>query len=140
MVGFFAVLLSLGLGMGLSCWIFGTLLYKSNTMGDNYGTRSDYGVNVIFTERRDRLSGQEKTTFASAYSQRIDNLHEAPSGTALVRRLTPEELAFYNTPRYNAPAVPVPAAPSASVPVNSVEAEFRAWENEQFNNGQNNNP
>ena len=138
MVSFFALLLSLGLGMGLSCWILGTILYKSNTMGDNYGAKSDYGINVMFTARKDRLSGQEQTTFASSNSVRIDNTHRSPNGTALVRRLSAEELSYYDAPADSVPAQP--AEPQVAKPVNDIEAEFRNWENEQFNNGQNNNP
>ena len=123
MVTVLAVLISLGLGLGLSCWICATLLYRSNNYGDNYGTGKDYNVSAIFTTRKDRLSEQERTSFTSIYSQRIDNLHRAPEGTMQVRRLTKEELEEYSV------AKTVPQAETAANEyVDDIEAEFRAWE------------
>ena len=126
-----AFLLTAGVGFGLSCWIFGTLLYKSNNLGDSHGDKTDYGISVTFTSRRDMLSGQEKNSYTASHAKRIDNADSGPKGSELVRRLTKEEIEQYNK-------VPESAAPSEQIqePVNDIEAEFRAWEQEQFNNGQ----
>ena len=136
MIGYiFVFLLISGVGFGLSCWIFGTLLYKSNNLGDSHGDKLDYGVMVRFTSRRDMLSGQEKTSYTASHAKRIDNANSGPKGTELVRRLTPEEIEQYKKAETEAQAASAPAQ-QVYEPVNSIEAEFRAWEQQQFNNGQ----
>ena len=49
-------LFAIGVGFGTSCWIFGTLLNKSNNIGDSKGAKYEYNTNVNITSRSDRLS------------------------------------------------------------------------------------
>jgi len=124
-------LLVAGFGFGLSCWIYGTILYKSNNLGDSHGDKNDYGIIVTFTSRMDRMSRQERNTYTATHAKRIDNPDYEPKGSELVRRMTKEEIEQYNK-------TPVPAGTPDQIqaPVNDVESEFRAWEQQQFNKGQ----
>ena len=94
MIDILAFLFASGVGFGLSCWIFGTLLDKSNNMGDYKGGNGDYNAYVNFTARRDKMDKSEYSSFIYMHGKRIDT-GDAPKGTDLVRRLTPEELARY---------------------------------------------
>lgn len=119
-----SLLFALGLGFGLSFWIFGTMLDKSNNIGDSMGSKFDYDARVHFTARRDRMSNSERQTFCSMYAERIDE--GGPGGTELVRRLSPEERAEYK----KAKAVPRGAYQSASSQINVKDQadEFEEWE------------
>ena len=102
MVNVVSFLFAIGVGFGLSCWIFGTLLDKSNNLGDSRGDKYEYKAFVNFTARRDKLSDSERNTFCSMYAENIDSGSAGPRGSEAVRRLTPEELAEYkkmNVPR-----------------------------------------
>ena len=90
MIDILAFLLASGVGFGLSCWIFGTLLDKSNNMGDYKGERREYNAFANFKVRSDKMNKSEYSSFLYRYSERIDN-GSGPSGTQLVRRMTDEE-------------------------------------------------
>ena len=55
MINIIAWIFASGVGFGLSCWIFGTLLDKSNNMGDFKGDSRDYNAYVNFGSTRVRL-------------------------------------------------------------------------------------
>lgn len=115
-----------GLGFGLSCFIYGTMLDKSNNIGDSKGDKNEYNVHVNFLVRKDRMSNQEKNTFSMTYAERIDNLESMPQGTELVRRLSEEELQRYKEARPAQAVNPIVSNPQPAV--KDMETEFREWE------------
>ena len=86
---------SVGLGFGVSCWIFGIIIDKSNNFGDNRRTNRDYRAFINFTARKDKLSYKERKTFSKMYSLKTDGPSSEPGGDELVRRLSDEELDKY---------------------------------------------
>ena len=132
MIDFISFLFAIGVGFGLSFFIYGTLLDKSNNIGDSKGDKNAYSAHVNFTMKKDRLSGSEKNSFSTAYSKRIDNLVASPNGSELVRRLSDKELERFNqaSPQgANGVVSPAGAAsPAASAAPRDVESEIRAWE------------
>ena len=125
MISFISFLLASGLGFGLSCWILGTLLEKSNSIGDSRGTKSDYNANAVFTIRKDRMSGNERNTFCDTYAVNLTDRTTEPKGSEQVRRLSSEELDKYSQDKPG-----TPAAHRAFFP-DSTEEEFRIWESKQ---------
>ena len=97
MIDFLSFVLALGVGFGVSCWIFGTLLDKSSNIGDYKGDRGDYNAYANFNTKRDKMDKGEIQSFIYLYSERMSKKPSSdPSavlykGTDLVRRLTPEE-------------------------------------------------
>ena len=126
MIGFLSFIFALGLGFGISCWIYGTLLNKSNNLGDSKGDRREYGISVLFTARKDRLSSSERNSFCATYARRIDDQETNPSGTEQVRRLTDEEIESYKN------AVAQEQSPERAnvtdLGVTDPDYEFRQWE------------
>ena len=90
MVEFVSFLFAIGVGFGLSCWIFGTLLNKSNNIGDSRGANYEYNTNVNFTSRIDSMSKSESANYIHYHAVKFDDSGD-PKGTDLVRRLTDEE-------------------------------------------------
>ena len=129
MIGIMAFLFAIGLGFGLSCWIFGTILDKSNNIGDSRGRNSDYKAYVTFTARKDRMSNAERDCFSARYAEKIDSPSAGPSGSELVRRLTDEEIKKYNSqPKKH-------EGKQAVQPVTDIldsESEFEAWEKKYY--------
>ena len=122
MIDFLAFLFAGGVGFGLSCWIFGTLLDNSNNIGDSKGDKRYYKAYASFTVRRDEISGNEKETFCSTYGKIISSEDDGPSGASLVRRLTNEEIAKYK--KSSAAKV----AEAHEDRINDLEDEFNVWE------------
>lgn len=114
---------ALGLGFGIACWACGTLLEKSNNIGDSTGTKDIYGVQVHFTCER-RLGNNETNTFCANHDKPIEGENNAPRGSELVHRLSEEELE-----RYKPTAAEEEAA--AKFLGNTVEDEFSIWESQQ---------
>lgn len=135
MVDFLALLFASGLGFGLSCWIFGTILEKSNNIGDSRGDKNQYGAFVVYTDQKDRLSKDERQSYVYRNSIRIDDQAGGPSGSEKVRRLTEEELAQYESTARAGVSNGYAHAPARAGSVsNGVEDEFAAWERQQKNN------
>ena len=90
MIEFLAGLFALGFGVGLACWICGTMLDESNNIGDSRGNSATYKAETTFTSkcnRMDRSSSRE-------YLRQNVTKKEDPNGPddqAQVRRLTEEE-------------------------------------------------
>lgn len=126
MINIIAWIFASGVGFGLSCWIFGTLLDKSNNMGDFKGDNRDYDAYVNFKVRRDRMDKSEMSSFIYMNGQRIDK-DKAPNGTDLVRRLTPEELAQY---KKTVPTGEFTSEKSGITSKKSFVDEFEKWEAE----------
>ena len=47
-MGILALILSVGLGFGLACFIFATLLAKSNDIGNSIGEVAHYSVGITY--------------------------------------------------------------------------------------------
>lgn len=122
MINIISFLFAIGLGFGLSCWIFGTILEKSNNIGDSKGNKSDYKAYARFDVRRDKMSNNERDTFCSTYGKKISSNADGPGGSELVRRLTNEEIAKYK--RSSAAKV----AEARENRINDIEDEFKVWE------------
>ena len=85
MIDFLALLFASGVGFGLSCWIFGTVLEKSNNIGDYRGMKSDYRAYVHFRMRKDKMSKGEYESFPRMYAIKLDDSaapRSAPSNAA----------------------------------------------------------
>lgn len=131
MIDILAFLFASGVGFGLSCWIFGTLLDKSNNMGDYKGGNGDYNAYVNFTARRDKMDKSEYSSFIYMHGKRIDT-GDAPKGTDLVRRLTPEELARY---KKTVPTGEFSSEKNGIASKKSFVDEFEKWEAENSRYG-----
>ena len=114
---------ALGLGFGLACWACGTLLDKSNNIGDSTGNKDIYGVHVHFTCER-RLGNNETNTFCSNHDKPIEGENNAPRGSELVHRLSEEELERYK------PTAAEEAAAARRFG-NPTEDEFSIWDSQQ---------
>ena len=122
-----ALVFALGVGFGLSCWIFGTILEKSNLMGDNNGDRRYYKAYAKFSTRKDNINKAERESFCSVYGMNISKNSDGPGGQLPVRKLTVEEIARYNHTTVAA------AAKEHSERINELENEVRLWENKSPN-------
>lgn len=114
---------ALGLGFGIACWACGTLLDKSNNIGDSTGTKDTYGVHVHFTCER-RLGNNETGTFCASHAKPIEGENNAPRGSELVHRLSEEELERYK------PTAAEEAAAAGTLR-NTIEDEFSIWDSQQ---------
>ena len=64
MIDFLSFVLALGVGFGVSCWIFGTLLDKSNNIGDSTSTFDDVCSGMVqFSHRSTYDSTEYKAQF-----------------------------------------------------------------------------
>lgn len=118
-----AFIFALGLGFGTACWACGTLLDKSNNIGDSVGSKDIYGVHVNFTCER-RLDKKETGTFCLSHSKPIEGENLAPKGSELVHRLSKEELKKYKS-------MTAEEAAAARKLGNPIEDEFSIWESQQ---------
>ena len=84
---------ALGSGLGLTCLIMGTIIDKTNNIGDSRGTNDDYKAYIHFTARKDKLTDKEEKEFISTYCVKNEDPSSEPEGRDLVRRLSGEELA-----------------------------------------------
>ncbi len=87
---FFSCLLALGFGFGLAFWICGSMLDKSNNIGDSRGDSATYNAETVFTSkcnRMDRSAGE--AYFKQNATWKADT--KGPAGYEQVRRLTEEE-------------------------------------------------
>ena len=83
----FALILSIGLGFGLACLIFASLLAKSNDIGNSIGEASHYTAGVTFDRRQDQIKKSEKDTFAIGYCRVDEQLQKIePASDRLVEQ------------------------------------------------------
>lgn len=125
-------LFAIGVGFGTSCWIFGTLLNKSNNIGDSKGAKYEYNTNVNITSRSDRMSKSESETYIHYHAVKFDDSYE-PKGTDLVRKLTDEEREEYKKMAVQTPpkGLYVSEKSRINTPLADTEAEFEEWEKRQ---------
>lgn len=134
MVNFLAFLFALGVGFGLSFWIFGTLLDKSNNIGDSRGKSIDYNAYVHFTASKDRMSNAERDSFCNTYYKPLEEIGSAPKGTERVRRLSEEEMKAYEKKHESLNAKPVTTQMEGDLTNDGFldnEDEFQRWEQGQ---------
>ena len=91
--GIVSFLFALGLGLGVTFFVLGTVLEKSNNIGDSRGTSDDYKAFIHFTTRKDEISYEEKKTFSSEYAVKVYDPSSEPDSGDTVRRLSDEEVA-----------------------------------------------
>lgn len=127
MVDLMSFLFATGVGFGLAFWVMGTLLDKSNNIGDSRGDSKEYNAYIHFTARKDKMSNSEKDSFCNMYAERIDNSSAAPHGTELVRRLSDEEIERYKK-KEGAPRGAYRSEENHINSFNDTEAEFEEWE------------
>ena len=83
-MGVFALLLAIGLGFGLACLIFASLLDKSNDIGNSIASSSRYSIGINYDRSRDKLKKDEKESFAIGYIHKEDYNPNEPSSEKLV--------------------------------------------------------
>lgn len=88
-MGILSFILSIGLGFGLACLIFASLLSKSNDIGNSIGEASHYTTGVTFDRRQDKIKKSEKDTFAIGYC-RVDEQRKwkEPASDKMVEQTT----------------------------------------------------
>ena len=92
-MGILALVLSIGLGFGLACLIFASLLSRSNDIGNSIGEASHYTGGVIFDRRQDKIKKSEKDTFAIGYC-RMDEHQDRVEPAA--DKMVEQNLRMYN--------------------------------------------
>ena len=130
MIDILSWILAAGVGFGISCWIFGNILDKSNNIGDYKGDRGDYNAYVNFRVTR-QINKSEQSSFLYMHTEKIDTANE-PQGTDLVRRMTDEEREQFKK------RVPTGEFVSAKNGINSKKSfvdEYEKWEQETSNYG-----
>lgn len=125
-------LFAIGVGFGTSCWIFGTLLNKSNNIGDSKGAKYEYNTNVNITSRSDRMSKSESESYIHYHAVKFDDSYE-PKGTDLVRKLTDEEREEYKKMAAQTPPKGLYVSEKSRINTSlaDTEAEFEEWEKRQ---------
>ena len=83
-MGVFALLLAIGLGFGLACLIFASLLDKSNDIGNSIASSSRYSIGINYDRSRDKLKKDEKESFTIGYIHMEDYNPNEPSSEKLV--------------------------------------------------------
>ncbi len=85
-MGFLALVLSIGLGFGLACWIFATLLAKSNDIGNSIADAACYTTGIDYDRSRDKLKKEERESFSMGYIHAEDVNPNEPAGEKLVEQ------------------------------------------------------
>ena len=69
---FFALILAIGVGFGTACFIFASLLIKSNDIGNSIGSAYHYSSRVSFDRREDKISSSVRESFGMGYIREED--------------------------------------------------------------------
>lgn len=83
-MGVLALVLAIGLGFGLACLIFASLLAKSNDIGNSIASSSRYSVGINYDRSRDKLKKDEKDSFTVGYIHQEDYNPNEPASQKLV--------------------------------------------------------
>lgn len=139
MIEMISFLFAIGVGFGLSCLIFGSMLDKSNNIGDSRGSANDYKAYIHYTARKDCLNKEDKTSFCNRYYERIDDPDLEPRGYERVRRLTEEEVAAFRKAAEEKKAARLALQKEAELArqkglSGNTEDEFKLWESRQPSN------
>ncbi len=90
MINFFAGIFALAFGIGLSLWICGSKLDKSNNIGDSRGDGETYKAEAVFTSKCNRMEKSAYRTYVQHNLIKYDDSND-PADKDQVRRLTEEE-------------------------------------------------
>lgn len=83
----FAFILAIGLGFGLSCLIFASLLSKSNDIGNSIGEASHYSAGATFDRVVNKMPSKERENFALGYFRNEEeNAKSVPASDKLVQQ------------------------------------------------------
>ena len=67
-----ALILAAGVGFGLACFIFASLLAKSNDIGNSIGEASHYSLGIAYDRTQDKMKKEETETFGLGYFREED--------------------------------------------------------------------
>lgn len=79
-----AFLLASGLGFGLACLIFASILSKSNDLGNSIGEAGHYTDGIYYDRSTDRLNKKEVEVFGLGYFRAEDLNKPVPPSEKLV--------------------------------------------------------
>jgi len=133
MLDFVSFLFAIGVGFGLSFWIFGTLLDKSNNIGDSKGAQYEYDTEIQITSRTDKMSKSESDSYIHYHAVIYDDDGQ-PKGTDLARRLSKEELEEYKK-KETAPRGAYVSKDDRNEKFKTAEDEFEEWEKNNQSTG-----
>ena len=133
MLDFVSFLFAIGVGFGLSFWIFGTLLDKSNNIGDSKGAKYEYDTEINITSRTDKMSKSESESYIHYHAVIYDDDGQ-PKGTDLARRLSKEELEAYKK-KETAPRGAYVSKDDRNEKFKTAEDEFEEWEKNNQSTG-----
>ncbi len=85
-MGVLALVLAIGLGFGLACLIFASLLAKSNDIGNSIASSSRYSAGINYDRSRDKLKKDEKDSFTVGYIHKEDYDPNEPASQKLVEQ------------------------------------------------------
>lgn len=86
-MGVVAFVLAIGLGFGLACFIFASILSKSNDIGNSIGNANLYTGGIVYERSVDRLKKSEIDSFGISYIQHaMEEKSCEPSDQALVEQ------------------------------------------------------
>lgn len=85
-MGVLALVLAIGLGFGLACLIFASLLAKSNDIGNSIASSSRYSAGINYDRSRDKLKKDEKDSFTAGYIHQEDYNPNEPASQKLVEQ------------------------------------------------------
>lgn len=83
-MGVLAFILAIGLGFGLACLIFASLLAKSNYIGNSVASSGRYSIGINYDRSRDKLKKDEKESFTVGYIHKEDYNPNEPASEKLV--------------------------------------------------------
>ena len=126
-------LFAIGVGFGLSFWVFGTLLDKSNNIGDSKGAQYEYDTEIQITSRTDKMSKSESESYIHYHAVIYDDDGQ-PKGTDLARRLSKEELEEYKK-KETAPRGAYVSKDDRNEKFKTAEDEFEEWEKNNQSTG-----
>ena len=133
MLDLVSFLFAIGVGFGLSCWVFGTLLDKSNNIGDSKGAQYEYDTEIQITSRTDKMSKSESESYIHYHAVIYDDDGQ-PKGTDLARRLSKEELEEYKK-KETAPRGAYVSKDDRNEKFKTAEDEFEEWEKNNQSTG-----
>lgn len=133
MLDLVSFLFAIGVGFGLSFWVFGTLLDKSNNIGDSKGAKYEYDTEINITSRTDKMSKSESESYIHYHAVIYDDDGQ-PKGTDLARRLSPEELKAYKK-KETAPRGAYVSKDDRNEKFKTAEDEFEEWEKNNQSTG-----
>ena len=85
-MGVLSFVLAIGLGFGLACLIFASLLSKSNDIGNSIGDAAHYTVGISYDRSVDRLKRDERDTFGTGYFRDEELAKPEPDSNKLVEK------------------------------------------------------